>query len=169
MKLDLGNSNKREGWVTVDIYGHPDIYHDLRQFPYPFDDNSAEAVLLSHVLEHFTRQEGRRLLYECRRILKPGGMIHIAVPDMDKFIDCKGSDEDDCCGVAGYHWRSLDTLLGGDESERVPEMRHAYMYCFASLAFTLLELGFVNILRRKPWEFDNMAYSGISLYVDALK
>ena len=169
MKLDLGNSQKRDGWVTVDIYGHPDIHHDLRKYPYPFDDNSADAVLLSHVLEHFTRTGGRAMLAECRRILKPGGMIHIAVPDMDKFIDCRGKDDDECGGVAGYHWKSLDTLLGGDESERTPEMRHAYMYCWASLAFTLLDLGFVGIVRRRPWEFDNMAYAGISLYVDALK
>lgn len=169
MRYDIGNSVKHAGWVTVDISGTPDIHHDLRQFPYPLDDNSGDVILLSHVLEHLTRVQGRAMLAECRRILKPGGIIHIAVPDMDKFIDCKGSDEDDCCSVAGYHWRSLDNLLGGDESERVPEMRHQYMYCFASLAYTLLDLGYVSIVRRRPWEFDNPAYHGISLYVDALK
>lgn len=168
MKLDLGNSVKREGWVTVDIYGHPDIRHDLRVFPYPFDDDSADEILLSHVLEHLDRENGRRMLAECWRILSPDGRIHIAVPDMDKFIDCK-SAADGCDGVNAYGWRSLDTLLGGDDTERVPEMRHKYMYCFASLAYTLLETGYDFITRRGALLVDNPQYADISLYVDAMK
>lgn len=169
MKLDIGNPRKRPDWVTVDIYGTPDIYHDLRRFPWPFDDNTAGAVLMSHVLEHFTRIDGMAVVNECRRILKPGGTLYIAVPDMDRFIDAKNGEPGDWDAVNGYGWKSLDTLLGGDDSERVPEMRHKYLYCFASLAFTLLQAGFVGIVRRRPEEFDNPAYHGISLYIGAVK
>lgn len=53
--------------------------------PMPFHDNTFEGVILSHVLEHFNAQDGLKLLLDCRRILKPGGVILISVPDAHYF------------------------------------------------------------------------------------
>ncbi len=55
---------------------------DLRK-PLPFADGTVDAVYASHVLEHLDLAEGRRLLSECRRILKPGGIVRIVVPDFE--------------------------------------------------------------------------------------
>ncbi|MDZ7294631.1 MAG: class I SAM-dependent methyltransferase [candidate division KSB1 bacterium] len=41
----------------------------------PFADRSFDVVLLNAVVEHIRRQELRRALYECKRVLKGGGML----------------------------------------------------------------------------------------------
>ena len=55
--------------------------HDLRK-PFPWRSGSASAIYSSHTLEHLTRDEGRHFLRECHRVLRPGGVIRIAVPDL---------------------------------------------------------------------------------------
>lgn len=54
----------------------------LAGFPYP--DNTFDAVYSSHVMEHFSRDEGRRVLQACHRILKPGGILRVVVPDLEQ-------------------------------------------------------------------------------------
>lgn len=52
----------------------------------PFPDNSFELVYHSHVLEHFTKPDGVYLMEECFRVLKPNGIIRIAIPDLEQII-----------------------------------------------------------------------------------
>jgi len=53
---------------------------DLEQTPYPLDDESFDAVLLTEVLEHL-REYPSRSLEEARRILRPGGVLLITTPN----------------------------------------------------------------------------------------
>jgi SAM-dependent methyltransferase len=57
------------------------VVHDLRK-PLPFPDGFASAVYGSHVLEHLYLDEGERLLGECFRVLRPGGLLRLVVPDL---------------------------------------------------------------------------------------
>ena len=55
MKLNLGSGSKLlDNYTNVDKYEYfnPDVVHDLEHFPYPFNDDSVDEILLSHVLEH---------------------------------------------------------------------------------------------------------------------
>lgn len=64
----------------------PDILiHDLRR-PFPWPDASAEAIYSSHTLEHLTREQGQRFLRECARVLVPGGVVRIMVPDLGVLL-----------------------------------------------------------------------------------
>jgi SAM-dependent methyltransferase len=58
---------------------------DLRR-PFPWADDSAEVIYSSHTLEHLTRDEGRRFLAECHRVLAPGGVLRIVVPDLAAIL-----------------------------------------------------------------------------------
>src|SRR5262249_17774155 len=58
--------------------------HDIRD-GLRFPDESFEVVYHSHVLEHLPPLDGRRLLRECYRVLKPGGTIRVAVPDLEEI------------------------------------------------------------------------------------
>ena len=49
----------------------------------PIKNNQLEVVYHSHILEHFNDEDGFRLLHECFRILKSGGVMRILVPDLE--------------------------------------------------------------------------------------
>lgn len=61
------------------------VVHDLRR-PLPWATGSVAAVYSSHTLEHLTREEGAALLAECARVLRPGGVVRIVVPDLAAVV-----------------------------------------------------------------------------------
>lgn len=100
--LNLGCGSQRPGspWINVDSLrtilpeGSPERFQidamhnyveaDLRA-PLPFATESMDGCLLSHILEHFDAPEGLRLLQECHRVLVPGGVVLVSVPDASYF------------------------------------------------------------------------------------
>jgi predicted SAM-dependent methyltransferase len=93
LRLHLGSGgHPLEGWVNVDVLGMaPDLHWDLmRRLPFP--DGSAQAVFLEHVCEHFTLGADLELLAECRRVLAPGGIVRIGVPDFGRYLESYAGD-----------------------------------------------------------------------------
>ncbi|MBD2112303.1 MULTISPECIES: glycosyltransferase [Cyanophyceae] len=85
--LNLGCGNHfHPDWVNIDFQstGTDVITHDLRK-PIPFADNTFDAVYHSHLLEHFSRSEAKPFLQECLRVLRPGGVLRIVVPDLEQI------------------------------------------------------------------------------------
>ncbi|MBK1665998.1 hypothetical protein CKO38_04130 [Rhodospirillum rubrum] len=85
MKLNLGcGSHRLAGWVNVDRAATlaPDQVVDLEAVPWPWADDSAEEILLSHVLEHLgpTPANFLAIMSELWRICRPGAQITIFVP-----------------------------------------------------------------------------------------
>jgi len=79
MKLNLGGEKSKEGWYTVNFLNKsPDIIWNLNNFPYPPDNNTIEEIYMRMTLEHLN--EPVKVLNECYRILKPGGIITLIVP-----------------------------------------------------------------------------------------
>ena len=93
MKLNLGSGSKIiDGYTNVDKFDYykPDIVHDLEVTPYPFEDNSIDEILLSHVLEHIGQDPNvfNNIIKEFYRICKNQSVIDIRVPHPrhDEFI-----------------------------------------------------------------------------------
>ncbi len=59
------------------------MVHDLSK-GIPFEDNSSDVAYHSHVLEHIDREIAPLFIKEIHRVLKPGGILRIAVPDMER-------------------------------------------------------------------------------------
>ena len=93
LRLHLGAGTHRPpGWVNVDVLGmSPDLHWDLRR-RLPFPDGAADAVFLEHVLEHFALAAGLDLLDECRRVLAPGGIVRVGVPDFGRYLESYAGD-----------------------------------------------------------------------------
>jgi SAM-dependent methyltransferase len=60
------------------------LVHDLAR-GIPFPDQSIDAVYHSHTLEHLDRATAKRFLSEVLRVLKPGGIHRIVVPDLERY------------------------------------------------------------------------------------
>ncbi len=87
--LNLGcGSHFDKRWTNVDFIstGEGVIAHNILQ-GIPFDNNLFDVVYHSHVLEHFHKKDGEEFIKECYRVLKPGGIIRIAIPDLEKIIE----------------------------------------------------------------------------------
>lgn len=91
MLINVGSGQRKFGmpWVNVDCQDKwsPDVIADGASMPM-FDDNTAEMIVLHHVLEHFGCGEADKMLRECYRILKPQGSLIVTVPDFAAL--CKG-------------------------------------------------------------------------------
>jgi SAM-dependent methyltransferase len=61
------------------------VVHDLRR-PLPFGEATFSAIYASHVIEHLYRAEAEALLAECRRVLTPGGILRLVVPDLQFLV-----------------------------------------------------------------------------------
>jgi SAM-dependent methyltransferase len=61
------------------------IVHDLRK-GIPVAEQSADAVYHSHVLEHIDRDAVPTLFGDILRVLRPGGIHRIVVPDLERYV-----------------------------------------------------------------------------------
>jgi SAM-dependent methyltransferase len=115
--LNVGCGNRyHPEWVNIDIspQGAGVMKHDLR-LGIPFAENQCDVVYCSAVIEHMRRPDGAAFLTECLRVLKPGGIIRIGVPDLEhtcrlylsKLAEALQGDE-----TAGYDydWMLLELL-----------------------------------------------------------
>jgi hypothetical protein len=83
LRLNLGcGVNHLDGYVNVDIYGTPDLRHDLELVPWPWPDDSVCEVILKHVLEHLGRDPivYLAIMRELYRVCQDGATIKIIVP-----------------------------------------------------------------------------------------
>ena len=143
MKLHLGcGSRFIPGFVHMDLSPakHIGILGDVSSLPLP--DCSAELIYASHVLEHFGRHEYREVLAEWFRVLLPGGVLRLSVPD---FAACaalyhEGGLTDRLSGLTGL-------LVGG---QRDANDFHKMVFDEPSLTQDLLATGF-NAVRRWDW------------------
>src|SRR5262249_8463346 len=83
--LNLGCGQRfHPAWTNLDVRpSDPTVRAWDVTKPLPFADASFDAVYHSHLLEHLPRDRALPFLRECRRVLKPGGVIRIAIPDLE--------------------------------------------------------------------------------------
>ena len=141
-------------------------FADLRRgIPYP--SSSVDAVYHSHFLEHLDRNSAPSFLSEIYRVLKPGGVQRIVVPDLAKLVDAylasfkeRAIDHDhrvaemfeqsvrrEASGTKMQRplRRSLENLILGNARARGET--HQWMYDEVNLEGLLKEAGFSNVNR----------------------
>ena len=81
IRLDIANTIIREGWISIDIEYKSNIRIDISKEGLPFSDNEVDAIYSSHTLEHIYPDRVDFVLSEFYRVLKPGALVRIVVPD----------------------------------------------------------------------------------------
>lgn len=87
-KLQIGaGPNRLEGWLNADLspVSSEIVFLDARE-RFPFEDRVFDYVFSEHLIEHLTYREGLFMLGECYRILKPGGKLRTATPNIEQVV-----------------------------------------------------------------------------------
>jgi len=72
-------------WVNIDLGVDSEVIsHDVAN-GLPFPDNMYDVVYHSHLLEHMPVEDALPFMKECFRVLKPGGVIRVLVPDLEQI------------------------------------------------------------------------------------
>jgi predicted SAM-dependent methyltransferase len=127
LKLNLGcASSLLEGYVNIDMdslesikrrYPNIKIAEDLdfqqcNILNLPYSDNVVDEIRADSILEHMSFLEEPLFFYETRRVLKPGGLINISIPDFDDIVrkwteskdDWKDFFKNDDDSIKQEHW-----------------------------------------------------------------
>jgi predicted SAM-dependent methyltransferase len=145
-RLNWGcGSDARPGWTNSDIKPVPgaQVVGDIRA-GLPLESDSIDYAVSIHALQELSYPEVVPALAELRRVLKPGGVLRLGLPDLDRGI--------------GAYLRNEADYFQVDESEvRSPGGRfivHMLWYGYSRTLFTwdfieelLLKAGFANVVR----------------------
>jgi len=141
MKLHLGCGRRHiAGYVHIDAVDYPHVDHvssiDNLSF---LQDHSVDVIYNCHVLEHFKRRDVQRVLREWHRVLVPGGLLRVSVPDFAALCDVYQRSRD-LKLVIGPIFGRQDYLYN----------IHYNLFDFETLRKQLEEAGFCDV-RRYDW------------------
>lgn len=145
MKLHLGCGDiYLEGWVNIDAESPAaDLQHDVTT-PLPYPDGSVDFIYSEHMIEHLTVDDGVRLLAECRRLLRQGGVVRMATIDLDYLVFRYffGWKKQDWITTFNYtHLKTKAEML----NLCFHEWGHQYLYNKEELLRRFSEAGFVHM------------------------
>jgi len=115
--LNLGcGGSFHSAWENYDLApASPEVRPIDLSEPLPFEDAVYDAVYSSHVLEHIDRSRAPALLGEMFRVLKPGGVIRVVVPDLEvvtreylRQLDAAATGSPQA--LARHEWTTLELL-----------------------------------------------------------
>lgn len=181
VNLGCGDAGK-DGWFNIDSAQAPGVtcvYDCRKRLPLP--DAAAKAIFTEHLLEHLDYDEEVPLfLRECYRVLEPGGVLRIVVPDGQKYLEA----------YATRSWgamRDFSPLAAGRDPSRTTLMelvnehfrqagQHRFSYDYETLQRVLTKAGFAVVARSsfgtslvEGLAIDNPARATESLYVEAAR
>lgn len=154
IRLELGAGQNRgiAGWTYADMNEECELTLDLSQ-PLPFPDNCVDMIYSCHLLEHFRYPDLMKLLHECLRILKPGGVFSAAVPNARIYLDAYQNPVNFDSALFCRHEPAYNYNSKIDYVNYMAYMdgHHHYMFDEENLDVILRKTGFKNV---RPREFD---------------
>mgnify|MGYP001562566810 CR=1 FL=1 len=137
IRLNLGARNRAIlGFLSVDIdpASGADVIADISSLP-AYADGSVSEIYASHCLEHFPHTRTMSVLKEWSRVLKPGGILYVAVPDFARTVYLYQR-------LGGLNQFLVDFIWGGQE---YPTAYHMAGFDFKLLSSMLKDAGFHEV------------------------
>ena len=157
-KIHLGCGVKHiEGWFHVDALNLPHVDHVGRVEELDFiPDNTVKLIYACHVLEHFGRKTYMDALREWFRVLAPGGVLRLAVPDFEAAAKLYLS------GTLPRGIEDVRGLVTGGQRDQYDF--HGMIFDEASLSDALKKVGFSEVRR---WDWRTTEHAGMDDYSQA--
>jgi predicted SAM-dependent methyltransferase len=110
MKLNLGcGSDVRPGYTNIDFREIPGTTNvDLSVFPWPWERESCDEIMMLDFLEHFPYKQADQVLMECWRVLKTGGKLVVQVPDVEHCARALSFLPPFLCNMCGWEFPLVD-------------------------------------------------------------
>lgn len=168
VKVQIGcGKNKLPGWLNTDLSASDDVVYLNAIKPLPFASNSVDYVFSEHMFEHISYENGNRLLHELGRVLKNGGRLRIATPDLAFLIRLHQEAESDL--MKRYIRNSVDVHLFEPKlyegsvviNNFFSSWGHRFIYDFSTLSHTLHSAGFVDVTRCRSQESSDPNFRGL--------
>lgn len=140
-KLHLGcGASRIPGFFHIDLddHAHVDHHGPVERLDF-IPDNTVELIYASHVLEHFGRYQVFDVVSEWYRVLRPGGILRVAVPDFAAAVKWYAG--------RGDIRQVLGLIIGG---QTCSYDYHHVIFDETSLGELLEDVGFSDI-RRYDW------------------
>ena len=104
-----------------------------------------------HLIEHLSLEQGVVLMRECRRVLKPGGVLRLATPDLADIVRDYQTDwrRHDWVNWPQFGWIDTGARM---VNVALREWGHQYLYDYDELSLRLRQAGFEHIERRRLGE-----------------
>ena len=120
-------------------------------YPLDYPDGAVDEVRASHLLEHFSHHQTLAVLRDWVRVLKPDGLLKIAVPDFDWIVEKYHSEDAGQYPLEGY---LMGSQYGDDDGA------HMAIFNEKKLRALMEAAGLIEIER---WEGDKEDCSGLSV------
>jgi SAM-dependent methyltransferase len=161
-RLRLGSGRHLdEGWLSADLVplAMDAIYMDATK-PLPLPDASFDFILCEHMIEHVSLRDAQSLLAECRRILRDGGVLRLATPNLDRLLQLLSAPTLD--ETARFYVSAMNSTVPeiptGDTENPVYVLNrlmhdwgHQFLYNEHTMTTLLLVAGFSNVVRCTPF------------------
>lgn len=85
LNITYGLSNKLPGFININSEPSADVQWDVTQ-GLPFKDSSIDGIYSERFVEHLSQQQIFAFLRECRRVLRPGGVLRLVTSDLAEII-----------------------------------------------------------------------------------
>jgi predicted SAM-dependent methyltransferase len=157
-KLHLAcGRNRMPGWANVDLEGPLAVIRlDLTR-PLPVASNRMACIYSEHFIEHIEQPAAARLLRECHRVLRPGGVLRLSTPSLAVLVDHYRSGRLDYWADMNWRPQSPAHLL----NEGLSLWGHRFVYDAAALEAMLRDAGFTTIEQREWQHSPTAALAGI--------
>ena len=138
VKINMGCGWRNFGpdWIHIDGGGYDHLDYSSIEVLH-FQDDSVDLIYASHVIEYFDRFDVNNLLQEWHRVLRPSGVLRLAVPNFKALSDLYAR------GAISME-QALGPLYGRMPMEDLT-IYHKTVYDFDSLSAVLGNCRFKNV------------------------
>jgi predicted SAM-dependent methyltransferase len=168
-KLHLGGAGLSD-WLNSDLC--PNHWKTVRldaTKPFPLPDASFSFVFSEHMIEHVPLAGARRMLAECHRVLRSGGRIRLATPDLARVVRIHAATDPTTKDY--LHWAIAHNHLPADLpadavviNSLFHDHGHQFLFDEPTLTALLRTAGFEDVRRWAPGESEQPELTGLEMH-----